>query len=236
MSKELKVVNEAEQITPMSLVQMAVEQNADLDKLERLMVMQEKWEANEARKAYNKAIAKFRSECPTIEKNKEVDYTGQKGRTHYKHADLAGALSQIQPLMSECGLSHSWKSTQSEGLMTITCTITHVMGHSESTTMSGPYDPSGGKNSIQAIGSATTYLQRYSLFSILGLAAAENDDDGNGVDVLDTKAVIELLESAKTLAELDSRATHALNLDKQGKVDARKVYMQRKNELKGDGK
>jgi len=110
------------------------------------------------------------------------------------------------------------------------------MGHSESTSIIGTADTSGGKNSIQGIGSAITYLQRYSLFSILGLAASESDDDGAGVDALDTDSVIELLESAKTVAELDSRATHALKLDKNGKEQARKVYFQRKKELQGDKK
>lgn len=44
--------------------------------------------------------------------------------------------------------------------------------------MSASADTSGSKNSIQAIGSTITYLQRYTLFSILGLASTD-DDDGN---------------------------------------------------------
>ena len=52
-----------------------------------------------------------------------------------------------------------------------------MAGHSEETTLSGPADSSGSKNAIQAIGSTLTYLQRYSLVQMLGLAAS-NDDDG----------------------------------------------------------
>ena len=42
----------AQAVTPMQMLQIAVEQGADLDRLEKLMDMQERWEANEARKAF----------------------------------------------------------------------------------------------------------------------------------------------------------------------------------------
>ena len=48
--------------------------------------------------------------------------------------------------------------------------------------LSAPPDSSGSKNSIQAIASTLTYLQRYTLLSITGLAASEADDDGRGGD------------------------------------------------------
>jgi hypothetical protein len=51
------------------------------------------------------------------------------------------------------------------------------MGHSERTTLSATADTSGSKNSIQAIGSTVTYLQRYTLLAAVGLAAG-GDDDG----------------------------------------------------------
>ena len=53
------------------------------------------------------------------------------------------------------------------------------MGHSESTTLEAAADQSGGKNAIQAIGSTVTYLERYTLLALTGLATHE-DDDGAG--------------------------------------------------------
>lgn len=47
--------------TPMDLLSIAMDQGADLDRLERLMMMQERWEANEARKAYLSAFAAFKA-------------------------------------------------------------------------------------------------------------------------------------------------------------------------------
>jgi ERF superfamily len=62
----------------------------------------------------------------------------------------------------------------------VTCILTHQMGHSEETTLAGAPDNSGSKNSIQAIGSTVTYLERYTLLAATGLAAANGDNDGQG--------------------------------------------------------
>ena len=52
------------------------------------------------------------------------------------------------------------------------------MGHSEAVSIAGPLDDSGQKNGIQQIGSTITYLERYTLMAIMGLAAHDQDDDG----------------------------------------------------------
>lgn len=86
-----------------------------------------------------------------------------------------------------------------EGLVKVTCRITHVLGHYEETALSAAKDESGGKNSIQAIGSAVTYLQRYTLLSLLGLATKEQDNDGKGaaesLNNAQIKTITDLLSS-----------------------------------------
>ncbi|RME56033.1 ERF family protein [Candidatus Parcubacteria bacterium] len=164
---------ESTSVTPMRLIETALAQDADLDKLERLWELQQKWEANEARKAFNNAMAAFRAECPKIGKNRSVSFGG---KSAYKHATLDHVIEVIQPVLAKHGLSFSWRVDQKGETIGVTCIVTHVHGHQESTTMYGAPDKSGSKNSIQAIGSTTTYLQRYTLFSILGLAAGEDDD------------------------------------------------------------
>jgi len=163
-------VAQADAVTPPLMLQMAVEQGADVDKLTKLMDLQERWEANEAKKAFVAAMSKFRNECPPIRKTRKAHNS--------KYAGLAESIDQIKALMNECGLSHSWKTDQSNGVVSVTCIVTHVQGHSESTTLTAEPDNSGSKNSIQAIGSTVTYLERYTLFAILGIASTDQDDDG----------------------------------------------------------
>ena len=43
-------------------------------------------------------------------------------------------------------------------------------------------DDSGGKNPIQSIGSTITYLERYTILALTGLATKEQDDDGKSAN------------------------------------------------------
>ena len=183
--KELEIVNENKAIATggmdiNKIMALAVEKG-DLDKVEKMMELQERFEKNEARKAYVVAMAAFKANPPKIEKDAHVKYklkTG--GVTDYKHATLANVTEKINKVLSENGLSAAWETVQDEKGIAVTCKITHVMGHSESTTLKAASDESGGKNKIQGIGSTVTYLSRYTLLSLTGLATAEMDDDGAG--------------------------------------------------------
>lgn len=157
-------------ITPDQMLAIAVQQGADLDKLSKLMDLQERWEQAQARKAYIAALSAFRRDCPIISRK----MTGH----NIRYAGLADTLSQINMLLAENGLSHSWRTSQEGAAITVTCTVTHAGGHSESTSLTASPDTTGSKNAIQAVGSTVSYLQRYTLFAILGLASKEQDDDG----------------------------------------------------------
>lgn len=167
------------QTTPAVLLELAVNQNADIEKLEKLMELHIRWEENEARKAYHAAMAAFKADPPEITKDRHVSYDTAKGKTDYKHSSLANVTNTINRSLSKHGLSASWKTSQTDGNITVKCTITHVNGYSESTTLSAAPDASGGKNSIQAIGSTVSYLERYTILAATGLASTDMDDDAN---------------------------------------------------------
>lgn len=169
--------------TPAQLLAIAVQQGADLQKLEKLMELQERWEKNEARKAWVTAMNAFKANPPELFKNKTVSF----GDTTYKHATLDHVVKVITEGLSAHGLSHRWTVEQLEGgQIRVTCAITHVLGHTESTTLQAGADQSGKKNNIQALGSTVTYLERYTLLAATGLAAKGVDDDGKGSDPVET--------------------------------------------------
>jgi hypothetical protein len=167
-------------LTPAEMLSIAVQQGCDTIKLEKLMQLQERFEANNARKAYAEAIVKFRSACPTIVRTGSANY-GQ-GKTSYTYAQLPDAVEQIQKLMQDCQLAVTWQTPeQTPTWIQVKCTVTHVLGHSESTTLGGPPDTSGSKNQLQAIKSCWSYLRRTTLWSLLGLVDKDEvDDDGAG--------------------------------------------------------
>lgn len=178
-------------MTPMNLLEKAVA-SGNLDMAAKMMDLHERWERNQARKAFDEAMAAAKSEIPTITKNREVDFTSQKGRTHYRHEDLAEIAKTVDPILAKHGLSYRFRATsEANAPVTVTCVVSHRLGHSEEITLSAGRDESGNKNSIQAVGSAITYLQRYTLKAALGLAASNDDDGksaGNGSAITDKQA------------------------------------------------
>ena len=88
-------------------------------------------------------------------------------------------VDAVTPALSRHGLSASWKLTRDEkDWLEVTCTLKHVGGHAESVSMGGPPDAGGAKNAIQARASAKTYLERYTLKAICGVAEGGDDTDG----------------------------------------------------------
>ncbi len=159
----------ASEITPLAMLDRALSSGATPDVLERLMSLQERWEANQSRRAFDEAIAVAKSEIPVIKKNRASHNS--------RYADFAALAAVVDPIITKYGLSYRFRATQDERIH-VTCVLTHEAGHAEENTLSGPADGSGSKNAIQAIGSTLTYLQRYTLTQALGLAVAD-DDDGN---------------------------------------------------------
>ncbi|MFI5304322.1 MAG: ERF family protein [Nitrospiria bacterium] len=173
---------QVEKRNPEQLIALALERGADPGTLEKLMDLQERWEAGQARKAYVSAMTGFKQEAPAVLiKGDKVDFSTAKGRTHYNYANLGSIVQEITSILGKYELSASWETAQDDKYnIIVTCHITHVGGHRESVTLRGPADESGNKNQIQAVGSTVTYLQRYTLLAALGLATGEDDDGRQG--------------------------------------------------------
>lgn len=171
--------------TPMDLLRIVTERGASVEEIGAFMDMMERQRKAEAQQAFVMAMAAFKKNPPTIEKTNTADFTTAKGRTTYTYADLATVCVAVIAALAEHGISHDWSVEQpgaghpDVGMICVTCTLTHERGHSKSTTLKAPADPSGSKNAIQAIGSTVSYLERYSLLAACGIAVKEmGDDDG----------------------------------------------------------
>lgn len=190
--KALTLVNEP--VHPANMITALMNQpDLDLDKVQKMFELQERFEANVAKKAFNQAMSHFKSICPQITYDEKVDYTSKKTgqRTNYGFASLAGTLAKIQNACAECELNITWKQANVENGIEVTCFLTHSLGHSESTSISAAPDESGGKNSIQAVRSTWSYLRRMTAESLLGLATkADDKDDGKLGDKVDVDVVI----------------------------------------------
>jgi hypothetical protein len=193
-------------MTPMDMIQVAVQGGQSLDIIDKLMNLQERWEANQGRKAFDQAIAAAKADIRPVIKNKVVDFTNKAGqRTHYQYEDLAEIARTVDPILGAHGLSYRYRTKQDGNRVSVTCVVSHKDGYSEETSLSAANDESGNKNSIQSIGSAITFLQRYTLKAALGLAATV-DDDGRKSQQRDPEPDLISADELKILRdELDAR-------------------------------
>jgi len=191
--KEIKIQEDTTLITipPVAnqadkLIELAIQSNADVDRLDQLLALKERYDKEEARKQFTAALASFKLEDILIVKDKSVGYNNQDGSfTGYKHASLGNIIRQAVPLMSLHGLSHRWDLVQEQGKITVTCILTHKGGHSEKVALFAEADDTGKKNKIQQVASTVTYLERYTFLSITGLAVEDQDDDGEAAGPID---------------------------------------------------
>lgn len=192
--------------TPADLVRYAMDSGADIERLEKLMQMQIIWEEREAKKAFVLAMAEFKRNPPEIFKTKQVSFTTRDGdTTSYKHATLGGVTEPIINGLAQHGISHRWDTKQDGQVITVTCTLTHKLGHSESTSLTGMPDASGKKNPIQQMASCVNYLQRYTLLAATGIATKDmdaEDDDGRGASQVDnTELLTKWINEANAAAD-----------------------------------
>lgn len=163
--------------SPAAMMMAAMDRGASLEQIEKMMDLQDRWEAKEAEKAYNKAFADFKAEAVVIIKAKQVTDGPLRGKSY---AELHDVVHAVTPALSKHGLSTSWKLTRDEPQwLEVTCTLKHVGGHSESVSMGGPPDAGGAKNALQARASTKSYLERYTLKAVCGVAEGGDDTDGN---------------------------------------------------------
>jgi hypothetical protein len=210
----VETANETSALLSM-IERVAMNPQADLDKMERLLEMRERMEARAAKQAYLDAFARMQEELPAVEK---------KGKGHnIKYARFEDLIGTIKPYLAKHGFSLSFRTSQSEKTLTVTCVLGHAAGHTEETSIDLPADASGSKNAVQSWGSSTSYGKRYAAMTLLGIATRDEDDDGARSDtspkgpptddeIEDLKALIAHKKSQTTIPKV----CQGYNIEKLG--------------------
>ena len=213
------IVTSPQTLDPSVLLSQAIERGIDTQALEKLMELNERYEKQQARKLFNKAMANFKKDPPKIFKDKAVSYNTTTGQTNYDHASLGRVNEKISAALADHGLHATWRTKQEKGSVTVKCIIEHEAGHSIETELTAPPDASGKKNLIQQISSTVTYLERYTLLALTGLATYEQDDDGQSYG--------EAFEPGITESAVADLQTMVDDLVKAGKLKSQDDFKQR---------
>lgn len=161
---------------PADLIRFAIEQKSGIEIIERLTALYDKRRAQQAKAAYDAALAAFQAECPIIIKRT----AGAKNM--YKYAPLDHIVSQTRALLQKHGFSYSLTADIEPGWVKAACRITHVQGHAEVTEFKCPID-GNEKNAMstpQRYGAAMTFAKRYAFCNGFGILTADDDTDAHG--------------------------------------------------------
>lgn len=118
--------------------------------------------------ALAKALAAAQAEIENATKNAANPHF----RSNY--ADLAEIINTTRPVLTKHGLSLIQCPGFRDGVVELETMLLHESGEWIKSTAGAPI----GKADAQGVGSAVTYLRRYSLAAVCNIA--QEDDDGNG--------------------------------------------------------
>ncbi|WP_299830724.1 ERF family protein [uncultured Roseobacter sp.] len=182
MNAPAKIEDKPENLLPadpmVSMIErVAMDPNLPIERLNAILDMRERQMDKEAEQVFNRDFAAAMAEMPDVPRNGKNKHTGN------KYSTLDDLIRTTRPVLAQHGLSLNWQTSINQNEISVTAIVRHAMGHSISTTLSGPRDSGKQMNTLQGGGSTETYLKRYSGFSILGLSSGDEiDDDGRNAD------------------------------------------------------
>ena len=171
----------------------------DVEKLERLLDMQERIIDKAAKQEFNAAMTTAQSEMSPI----SADAVNPQTRS--KYASYAALDNKLRPIYTRNGFSLSFDSGEGapDGCVRVLCYVGHRNGYTRTYHADMPADGKGAKGGdvmtkTHAAGAAFSYGQRYLLKFIFNVAIGEADTDGNAPSTFITN---EQAEAIKTLAK-----------------------------------
>lgn len=226
-------------VTPADLLRIAMESgDKDIERLERLMAMDERYRQMQERErqrqaalAFDEDFAKFTQLGIVIPKTKLVKQRAKNGGAGptFWQSEYDQVCKLLKPALGQhgFGVHHApeiKRNSNGKGVdwIDVTCTLTHRLGHSRSITLGGPPDDSGSKNPGQEIQSTITFWSRHTLLAITSTAQEGKDNDGRGArgyreegggeDGDPEQSPGEATEFDRLLAEGNERAQHGVKV------------------------
>lgn len=152
--------------------------NCDVDKMDKIISLQERMFDKNAQIAFSKAMVACQSDMPM------VTATVVNTQTNSSYVKYEHLMAQIKPIYVKHGfaLSFGEELCSKKDNITVSCDVVHLDGHSKKYEATLPIDSCGIKGSVNKTGihataSAYTYAKRYLATMIFNIAVADHDDD-----------------------------------------------------------
>ena len=156
----------------------AADPTVNVEKLERLLAIQQTIMTDQRRTAFMVAKARLQAILPQVTKHGTI--SDRDGNARNRFAKIEDIDTAIRPLYTREGFSFDVDSKATQGGATYTCKMSHAEGHSETKELFLPLDSGAGRNNVQSAGSTLSYARRYLIMMHLNLVTRDEDNDGNG--------------------------------------------------------
>ena len=212
-----------------SLLQMAISQDIDVDKLEKLIELKNREDALVCKKEFDLHFSEMQREFEPVKKTKDGH--------NYKYAPLPVLQKRFNPIITKHGFSYKWREEAIEGGAKRVRLIITGWGHTDEESFFDVPIMTGtsAQNTVQVAGSRSTYGMRYSFKIGFGISEEGEDDDARPdlsfQDAVNYPGLIVAMESCNSLEELKAsyrREFDALGSDNVGKA----VLVELKNKKK----
>lgn len=174
------------------ILQVVQDPRMDVEKMERLLAMQERVMADQRKTAFMAAMARLQERLPQIDKHGQAKNS--------KFAKLEDIDVIIRPMLAEEGFSFSFdEESHEEKTVTFVATLSHRDGHAESKRLTVPID-AAAKNregmsirpAIQDAGSTVSYARRYLIKMMLNIIEKNEDTDGEDRKTISAEQVLDI--------------------------------------------
>ena len=216
MSTEIQRTNPTA-MTPMDLLQVAIEKEGSIDVIERLAKLQFDMLDREDRIKFRQAMTQFKAEMPKVIRSRPIE--DKSGKELYKVVALEDVADPVMKTLLKHHITYRYKSDYlPDGKIKVTCflALEGTAYEEQGATLAAPPDTSGGKDALKAVGSTTSYLEKYTLMASVGMHVYGSDPEAvipdqpeEGMDESAIANWIASIESSGDIAELQTRYLEA---------------------------
>ena len=192
--------------------------NVDIDKMERLLQMQERIMAKNAAALFNDAMGQAQSEM------RQVSTDSTNPQTRSKYASYSAIDKSLRPIYTKHGFSLSFDTGRDAPAETVRvlCYVSNS-GYTRTYTVDMPADGKGAKGGdvmtkTHAVGAAMQYGMRYLIKLIFNIAIGD-DDDGNAATQLERIDESQLADLKALIEEVKANTTAFLKFFKIAKLE-----------------
>lgn len=228
-TKEIVIARYIKEETAINgFIENAIANSLPVETMERLFALRKEVKAEYAKEEFQKAMSAFQKDCLVIEKTKSVMEKGG-GAVRYKYAPLDEIVSQVKKPLGDNDLSYDFTIEDimegEKASIKVTCTVTHVLGHSKSSSFKIPIGAEAYMTDQQKHGARVTFAKRYAFCNALGILTGDEDTDAKGEDKkpisLPTNTKVAILHQLKELgADCSSKEMIEIEIKRLTNLDA----------------